>query len=383
MIDLNGKTGLDKHVENKFRKGRAYFEDLYRNGDVPACSPGWVSGGCSGGHVFAKNVTCGREYCTDCGRDGSPIHSTRINRWTPKQRQMTEFGYMVVTIPEQLRPMFRYKAALNDFRRDFKNKLKKMGFTRGLMRWHYFGDCMECRGKGCKACRKTGAGRKFNPHLNIILEQFYMHTDIINELKHFLLRYFQRHYVKYLKRIKSSPLVPNIHYRYYKKESEQIHVIKYVTRSTFRIYDAKLAEQLKGMKTTTTFGKWDNENFLNEEKIDNNLCPKCDHHNPVQWERLLRPSEFNGKYQPLDNGTFYRISANPDATERQNKLGNAPPRLLTFRGGKRTSAKPGNKPPTNHRPDYFGISAPVAMAFTRRQNEILDRSNEPGPGWRN
>lgn len=300
---INSENGF---FLNRYQKGREYFAGLYKAGLTPACSPGWISGGCNSGHEFIKNVLCGKEYCPDCGRDGSPIHSTRLKRWTPKQRQLKQFGYMVITIPEGLREIFKLPAALADFRRDIKNKLKKMKFSRGLMRWHFFGDCPECKGMGCRICGQTGAGTKYNPHLNIILEAGFIEVEILDELKKYLQKYFHRHYRRLITRTGIVDLTANIHYQYIKEETKQVHAIKYVTRSTFRLFNKKLAENLRGFMTTTTFGKFDRGEFNQDEKIENNICPKCNDGKKVNWIALVKHEEINGKFQTLDNGTYYK-----------------------------------------------------------------------------
>lgn len=372
MTDLL-QNSENEFFKNRYQKGRAYFAELYRNGLTPACSPGWISGGCRSGHQFIKNVVCGKEYCPDCGRDGSPIHSTRIKRWTPKQRQLERFGYMVITIPEGLREIFKLPAALADFRRDVKNKLKKMGFSRGLMRWHFFGDCPECYGAGCRRCAKTGAGTKYNPHLNIILEAGYINPETLEEIKKYLQRYFHRHFRRLITRTGIVDLTANVHYQYVKEETKQIHAIKYVTRSTFKLFNKKLAESLKGFMTTTTFGKFKPGNYTEDEKIDNNVCPKCSNNEKVHWIALIKHSEVNGKFQTLDNGTYYKqpeLNTDSRSTDGPNKQGNILFMSVDFRAGKKSTRKnTGAAFPVNRNINYSN-PAPTKLVAENREKEV-------------
>jgi len=111
-------------IESKYMQGKRYFNNLFARGEVPKCSPGYIYGACNGGHKFASVQLCGKEYCSECGKDGSPIHSRRVSRWLPKVEQFTQVGYLVVTIPIELRPYFLNKDRLKHFRKEYIRMLQ-------------------------------------------------------------------------------------------------------------------------------------------------------------------------------------------------------------------------------------------------------------------
>ena len=115
-----------RNAATNYQKGKEYFRQRWQTGQVPTCSPGYISGQCTGGHKFAAPFLCGRETCPDCGRDGSPIHQRRVSRWLPLVQQYKRLGYLVLTFPQQLRWILSDRETLSDFRYQFRRKLKRM-----------------------------------------------------------------------------------------------------------------------------------------------------------------------------------------------------------------------------------------------------------------
>ncbi len=290
---------------NKFSAGKKHFEAIFKAGKLTACSPGFITGHCKTdhGHKFMRSLQCGREYCPDCGRDGSPIHSRRINRWMPKVKTMQSVGYLVITVPPACRLAFHSKAVLSDFRMLLRKKLVRMGYKRGLMRWHYYGDCSSCNGKGCAACNNTGAGKKWHPHLNVLIEASWMDLKDMTEIKAWAQQYFNRH-------SKGAPAPVNMHYSFAANENEAVNRVKYITRSTFRIYNAATAKMLYKYNSTSCWGKWKMK-ISAEEALDNNCCPLCkfnEKESPVKWFKLNTANNYTGTAViHLKNGNYIAI----------------------------------------------------------------------------
>ncbi|AXH73879.1 MAG: hypothetical protein [Bacteriophage sp.] len=325
LPDQTTRSGVRPKAARKGRKkqptsyaiGKQHFETMYKSGILPGCSKGFLYGACGNGHEFLKNVVCSKEFCADCGKDGSPIHSTRIDRWNPKVRALNEkaIGVLVVTIPEELRNEFTYPGYLSNFRTALKNKLKKLGYDRGLMRWHLFGDCKECKGKGCAECFNTGAGKVYKPHLNIIINGAYIPniytSEMFTEIQTFLKTYFkQRHGY-------STDKALNIHYSYKNTPEKIAHIVKYITRSTHRIYNAEIAEHLHNYRLTTVWGTWKDAKAITEgEKLVDNICVCCDRekketNNKIHWLTLNNNNKAHGrKLSYLENGFFHLQAAN-------------------------------------------------------------------------
>lgn len=288
------------NTQSKYMIGKEYFENLYKEGLLPDCNRGFVSGNCNC-KSYAKNILCGKEYCKDCGKEGSPQHQKRFNRWLPKAKALNKFGVLVVTIPEQLRGKYQSKIKLSQFRTALKNKIKTLGFKRGLMRWHLFGDCIYCNGKSCYKCNHTGAGNVYKPHLNIVIDNGFIkdihNSKVLTELKKFITNFWKKQFNQTFENV--------INYHYSKKLTDRLHQIKYITRSTFRIYDQEIDERLKNYRLTTVWGTWNDKVITPEEAEDNNCCLDCKSN--IRWIGYTKLNGINSiKY--LKNGKFKIIA---------------------------------------------------------------------------
>ena len=136
---------------------------------LPCCHKGFVMGTCTNGHHFAKAILCGKEYCIDCGEKWSWIHQRRHYRWLPKVKSMQSVGYLVVTLPMEVRKYFMDQKRLSVFRRYCIRLLKREGFDRGLCRWHWCGE----------------DGVTWHPHLNFLFPGIYIPKPKIRELRAF------------------------------------------------------------------------------------------------------------------------------------------------------------------------------------------------------
>ena len=318
---MNSNT--NSYNDTKYLQGKAYFEALYESGQLPVCSRGFQTGRCSTVHKFAFNVICGKEYCSGCGREGSPQHQKRFNRWLPKVKSFESCGFFVFTLPKELWQTYLNKLRLSAFRTALKNKLKRIGFDRGLMRWHLFGDCQQCEGKGCNHCNYTGAGTEFKPHLNVIVEWGYMENITTNEIM-LSLQNFVKDYLKKKHNFTIDKPVINYSYADKKNQSTIVHQCKYITRSTFRIYDQSIAEILNKYRLTTTWGTFIPvyEEHNADEKLSNNICPHCN--TPIIWIGFESQMKFtklinlkNGRYEIPPPDQLHRTDQNDQTVKKQ------------------------------------------------------------------
>lgn len=271
---------------------------------IPSCSLGFIKGSCAGGHKFAKLLLCGKEWCPDCGADGSMTHKRRVARWWGKVMSMPEMGYMVVTVPKECRASFKNKVVLSNFRTYLKRKLQRMGYDKGLIRYHWAGD----------------DGYTWHPHLNILIEEGYLSKAKMVELKEDLQTWFTK---KFPMSLKGKKAKINLWYSYAtpgeKFEAHKIHKLKYITRSTFKnldtVKDIDLVRVLKGYRTTSTWGKWekDKTNTSALASLEAGKCPHPECRKPVSWEKgddriVSRRSKLWSKVilKPLDGG-YYEV----------------------------------------------------------------------------
>jgi hypothetical protein len=324
----------DKIADNSYQAGKKYFAELFKSGSLPKCSTGYISGSCNGGHRFASPYLCGKDYCKECGKDGSPIHARRVSRWLPLVQQFKSMGYLVVTFPEEVRFLLMNKRILSDFRYQLKRKLLRDGYASGLARWHWFGDCHSCEGMGCFQCDNTGSGKEWHPHLNIFLEEKYI-TDL-EGWKAPLQRWVKNYITKLIRdeiekrhlfieklggMIAPDDSVYNeldllheltsqqrkkeyvINYSYTSDQNKIVNRLKYVTRSTFRVYNDEIKNLLFNYRNSIRWG------FDSIEKDDEPvLCDKCLDKGIIHEVRWHKIEQFKHKLivKQIENG-IYRI----------------------------------------------------------------------------
>lgn len=341
-MDINQ---IDRSTGTSYRRGRDYFDNLFKSGKIPACSPGYISGACKGGHKFAAPFLCGKEFCPDCGMDGSPIHSRRVNRWKAITEKFNKLGYLVFTFPVEVRFLFLDKKILADYRYQLRRKLTRDGFKQGLARWHFFGDCESCQGAGCNFCNKTGAGQQWHPHLNIFIDCGYMEN--LSEFLENYRRWTRNYIIKLLRkeeekrtlliekygesidrldvvyqelteiaeiitRQKSTTYV--IDFSYTTDKKKVINRLKYVTRSTFRVYNSEIRDIIKNFRNSVRWG-------IKPEPVEvtTHLCPDCK--TEVKFYSLERYTQtINVKHY---GNTIYQIAGGSDAINLRIK---APPK---------------------------------------------------------
>lgn len=222
---------------------------------------------------------------------------------------MKRVGYLVITVPDEVKDSFKDKKILTGFRVAIRKKLQRMGYNKGLMRWHWFGDCRYCKGNGCSTCNNTGAGSKWHPHLNILIESGFMSKEVFSrftgEIKSFAINYMQK--------IDGVDLSGkgNVFYDYCKNDAMKVHRMKYVLRSTFRIYNFEIAKLLKNYSACSTFGDFekctkDREGFVKEILlIEKKICPCCGA--SVSWKGKTNTSIFfSAKKKDFGSG-YYQL----------------------------------------------------------------------------
>jgi hypothetical protein len=250
---------------------------------LPGCTSGFVSGSCANGHRFAKVITCSKEWCLECGKKDGILHRRRVSRWYDKVMGMENVGYLVVTIPKTHRPHFYNRELLSTFRVALCRFLQRLGYSQGLARWHWVGDCKKCKGDGCPTCHGTGAGVDWHPHLNLLLnfhwmpeKDFKLFTDSI---KAFCAKWIAKHTETACKTVV-------IHLNYCKSEAQRVHKLKYVTRPTLRIPPSKkIQETVYKFRASQTWGKFkipDQPARDAATMLEKGRCPCCKQ--PIVWE---------------------------------------------------------------------------------------------------
>lgn len=255
----------------------AYYPEANSTNRQNECTR-WVVGRCAEGHTHVKSIFCGREWCPTCGQEGSDLHKRRQSKWLPKVAEASAWRYLVITLPEEVRGRYRTKAALAAFRTKIMRKLKRMGCSRGLSRYHFFGE------------GKDGVIPVYHPHLNILTPGAWIPRDQVKELKRFVAKVLEVE----LDRI-------NLRVSYAKTWPKLLHRVRYITRSTFldASWDEEMSRELVGFRNGHSWGKWTGESVWPVELVkedlakgyavlmyERGLCPDCG--TGIIWEEILR-----------------------------------------------------------------------------------------------
>ena len=310
---------------------------------VGKCPSTWLRGSDDNGHNFGKELHCGAEWCPVCGKKDSKAHLRRFARWLPKAQQLKALGLMVIEFPLASRDKPRSRKSLEYYgklavkvltgafevagkrkrgdilRRGEVAEIKAKHFSRGMRRWHYFGDVL-------KELKKLGMSDVFtaeaevsalvpavksNCHLNMLLDAGYIPKPWL------------RHLVKTLRIAFNEPNLI-VHYGYVSEPGAMVHLLKYTTRATFLDYkwDKWLVGQLYGFRNMHSWGVWSEpsvwalDELLGEAKTEvegldieainslgKSLCYKCGL--PIRWSKPRPIAELRGMGDKVDLGAGY------------------------------------------------------------------------------
>ena len=295
---------------------RDVYKDLLAKSITPqkTCGAWAIVSECeSGEHHFGKRIFCGREWCEVCGEDNSASHKRRQARLLTRIQQVKQLGYFVIEWPDWARHIGEKglhpdsdrgegvagwcysKTELQDTTQAIIEVLAgrhgrrgRVGgyFTRGLGRWHWFGDKLP---------------GKWNPHFNVLVDSAYLEKSQLEEIK-----------VSLRTALNCPELI--VHYSYFDKPGQMVQKVRYITRATFREYgwNPYMAEELFNFRNIRWWGSWkgaiawelkevegEGEDVAGLEAVSSlqqGICPDCGRplkairHNsgsgaPVVWSR--------------------------------------------------------------------------------------------------
>lgn len=239
----------------------------------------FIPGTCDNGHRIAKQIVCGKEWCPVCGQKASMAHNRRYVRWLVKVRKLKVMRYWVFTIPEDIRDRYRSADELRKLGKAAQKLLVRQGMTRGLRRWHWFGD----------------NSHKWHPHLNIFTDGGFVDPEMLERVK------------QGWRDVLGVDTV-DINVTYAKTPATIVKHLMYVTRATFKEWewDVDMALELRGFRNMVVWGlkqwrdapKWDTKPFTRIdretgepadvdaiENIVNGECHVCRAH--IEWSKPL------------------------------------------------------------------------------------------------
>lgn len=226
---------------------------------------------CENGHWFLKTLACGREWCPTCGEDGSEHHGRRISRLATRVFSMDTVGYFVFEMPVVLRPLFKDVEALREARRYLHRLLaREFPHNRGVSRWHFYGSALLTEHDADLQYHH------YNPHLNVLIAHGFVGKKQLKRVRRLWSQWVYRYGDK--KYYKKSP----VYYKYHKAPGKKYHLIRYITRSTFKQLNDDnigIARGLFAFNNTSWFG-----NFTEAEKAEGQK--RYD-----EWLATLKPSK--------------------------------------------------------------------------------------------
>jgi len=343
--DLNAKHYLDYY--DKTHKNECKESKNPPHLGLESCINGFVTGSCVNGHNIAKIIYCGKEHCEECGKKDSPIHLRRKARWFDKVQSLDSLGYLVVTVPKRVRRHFKSNAydikerariknetgkrsvtlpsqkLMQKFSTALKRYLKEeMGYGRGMYRWHWAGDCPECKEQkndtGCEKCNYTGAGRSWSPHLNILIEEGFMSPRELGRIKSFAKKWMNNNL--------NAKLRSNVvcHYQYTNEPAKKTHILSYVTRATWRYKkNFTVCNSIHDFKgTSRSWGKFDLKGEAQNDlsQLEKGICPCCTEEKKkgikLKWGKFLGRKEAQEqilKSLKMYDGGYFRMKDTPRA----------------------------------------------------------------------
>jgi hypothetical protein len=316
--DLEGiKLPAQKTFELQNRQFGIAWESAKNDPHRYGCITGYIYGSSSTNHFF-KAVNCGREWCPICGKDRSIAHERRIERLRERFEQIAReyiqdddgnflktpkgfydtreknLGYLVITCPEIYRREMENPKNLKAWKEFWKRKLKRTevihlepiharhvktgrmrkvpqsivrkGISRGIIRYHWCGD----------------DGKTFKPHLNILIPKGYIDERILETWRRQNAAWFMKEF-----RTGEMP-TGNLYYQYTKSPAKKLHILRYVTRATFRELTPDNMhltgeKSLKGFRNTTCFGKFRKDAVPPERQTLVLQSKDPDTQEPINW----------------------------------------------------------------------------------------------------
>lgn len=266
------------------------------------CGNRAILGECDNGHQFLKICYCGKEWCNN----PNCVEATwkrRIARALPKMAVMDRAGYFVLTIPEEMREIFKEKKNLSEMRTAIKRKLQRLyPELRAITRYHWFGD------------QNLG---KYHPHLNLLVDdlQGIPKADLV-EIKRFYKDLLER-----ISGINIGDKKIDLYYKYLQEKGQIIHAIKYIMRPTFLLYNQALSENLKGFRNNVYWGTWRDQTVEEIEReaiqreattktkpevvlLSNNICPVCG--KPIVWYKKMVSAAYLVITEEIGQG-YHRV----------------------------------------------------------------------------
>ena len=242
---------------------------------------------CHDDHRYAKQISCGRQYCPRCGEKDSIVHQRRYSRVWDRLMWAPALGKVILTVPEELRDDFKSKDMLSKLHRAgwacVEEALgQELSIDGGMTTVHLFGD---------ERGNSVGKSDKFHPHINVTFplcpgvdlvdeedkiikdvarRSLTVNKETLNALRDKWFDMLEELTGKVISLTEDGRERKNAHYAFRVTEAQKAHWLKYVLRSTvgaerFLRLDNNMREfvvaSMAGFHNVRWYGKLSNRNF--------------------------------------------------------------------------------------------------------------------------
>jgi len=312
-IEAISNTTSEEEKEKREKREKKHRKNLESH-----CPSVYLHGKCEEGHEFAKGVICNREWCLpvegQCGGKNGLGHQRRMGHWLPKARKIGPMGRFVFTVPPEVRGKYRSPQTLGKLGTGARRLLQRHGFSRGLRRWHLFGEDHRSHGAGVGEEVVTSAP-KYHPHLEALVDGGgYLSRKQLGAIK--------RSWANILK-VPLSRI--NVYYEFVQPDDirKKLHRVSYALRPTFTDWrwDVDLAYKMIGFHNSQTWGNWDGPDlwempegdpeYLGSalEALAESRCPID--HTPITWDGLLSGTEVKRPAWEDMGGGYWQMAIPP------------------------------------------------------------------------
>jgi hypothetical protein len=274
-----GKITIDQALNSYYLDCIAQVATAGTNLDsipfAPKCGQWFKIGRCKNRHRIAVPSNCRKPYCGICGL--IEWHKT-IARLYPKAQQLLPAALLGIRPPNDCQVFVMTRYARRRFIKAVIHALKSLGYRRGIIFEHLFGD------------DKT----RYAFHLHILLDGDWLEPEELDDLCRKLRRMIYPESV-----VKRWGDKLDINYRYKPTQAQVYQALDYCSRPTFTQFKGNewLADSIRGERKVRSWGKWDEEPkwHLDESEkkvhslvaLEKGKCPVCGE--PIKWGKGVVP----------------------------------------------------------------------------------------------
>jgi hypothetical protein len=257
------------------------------------CGQWFKIGRCENGHRIAVPANCRKPYCGICGL--IEWHK-KIAALLPKAQQLLPAALITIRPPNDCQVFEMNRYARRRFIKAVIHALKSLGYRRGIIFEHLFGD------------DKT----RYAFHLHVLVDGGWLEPEELDDLCRKIRRMI---YPRWVLRKWGDKLAVN--YSYKQEQAQVYQALNYCTRPTFTQLEGNewLADSIRGEHLVRQWGKWDEEpkwhlddtgkKLQSLVAIEKGACPICG--KPIKWDKGIAHRSSVENEENIEIGSGYLL----------------------------------------------------------------------------